>query len=47
MLETILKEGFEAMGIQPDGKSLERYRIYHDFLEEKNKVMNLTAISGE
>jgi len=47
MLENILKSGFEELGIEADERVFERYRIYHDFLEEKNKVMNLTAISGE
>ena len=47
MLENILKSGFEELGIAADERVFERYRIYHDFLEEKNKVMNLTAISGE
>ena len=47
MLEDILKEGFSQMGISADEKTLERYRIYYEYLEEKNKVMNLTAISGE
>ena len=47
MLEDILKEGFSQMGISADEKALERYRIYYEYLEEKNKVMNLTSISGE
>ncbi len=47
MLEDILKEGFSQMGISADEKTFERYRIYYEYLEEINKVMNLTAISGE
>ena len=47
MLEEILKEGFEQLHLEADEKAVERYRIYHDYLEEINKVMNLTAISGE
>ena len=47
MLEELLKDGFSQMGLSPDGKALERYRIYYENLEETNKVMNLTAISGE
>ncbi len=47
MLETILSEGFAAMGLSPDEKSIERFRCYFELLEERNKVMNLTAISGE
>ena len=47
MLEQLLKSGFEEMGIEYDARTLERYRIYFENLEETNKVMNLTAISGE
>lgn len=47
MLEHILSEGFEAMGLKPDEKTIERLRCYYELLEERNKVMNLTAISGE
>ncbi len=47
MLETILSDGFEAMGLVPHEKSIERFRCYFELLEERNKVMNLTAISGE
>lgn len=47
MLETILEQGFEAMGLRPHEKSIERFRRYFELLEERNKVMNLTAISGE
>ena len=47
MLEETLKRGFEAMRLPCDGQALERFRIYYDLLEEKNRVMNLTAINGE
>lgn len=47
MLETILKDGFAALHISPDAAAYERYRVYFEYLEEMNKVMNLTAISGE
>jgi len=47
MLENILSGGFEAMGLCPHEKSIERFRRYYELLEERNKVMNLTAISGE
>ncbi len=47
MLEKILSEGFETMGLVPHEKSIERLRCYFEMLEERNKVMNLTAISGE
>lgn len=47
MLETILKEGFAAYSLPLDTQMLSRYRSYYEALEETNKVMNLTAISGE
>ena len=47
MLENILSEGFEAMGLRPHEKAIERFRLYYELLTERNKVMNLTAISGE
>lgn len=47
MLEKILSEGFETMGLVPHEKSIEQFRCYYELLEQRNKVMNLTAISGE
>ena len=47
MLEEILRSGFSELGLELDGRAVERYRIYYENLEETNKVMNLTAISGE
>ena len=47
MLEELLTEGFKALGLEPDHRALDRYRIYYDYLEQINQVMNLTAISGE
>jgi len=47
MLENILKDGFSGMGLTADERTFERYRVYYEYLEEINKVMNLTAISGE
>ena len=47
MLEELLQSGFEALSLVPDPQALERYRIYYEYLEEMNQVMNLTAISGE
>ena len=46
-LETLLQEGFAALGLPLDETALRRYRIYADTLAEKNAVMNLTAIEGE
>ena len=42
-----MKSGFEEMGLACDEQCLSRYRTYFENLEETNKVMNLTAISGE
>lgn len=47
MLEKILTDGFGEMGLIPHEKAIERFRCYYELLEERNKVMNLTAISGE
>ena len=47
MLEETLRQGFAAMRIPCDQEALARFRVYYDLLEEKNRVMNLTAISGE
>ena len=47
MLEDCLKEGFEQLKLPLEEKSLSAFRTYCDMLEEKNAVMNLTAISGE
>ena len=47
MLENILSQGFESMGLTPHEETLSRLRCYYEMLEERNKVMNLTAISGE
>ena len=47
MLEELLRSGFESLDLHLDPRALERYRIYYEYLEEMNKLMNLTAISGE
>ena len=47
MLEETLQRGLDAMGLPCDAEALRRFRVYYDLLEEKNRVMNLTAISGE
>lgn len=46
-MDNILKDGFAELGVTVDDKAIERYRVYFENLEEKNKVMNLTAICGE
>ena len=47
MLENLLRQGFEALCLPLDALALERYRCFFEYLEEMNKVMNLTAISGQ
>ncbi|MBQ7692135.1 MAG: 16S rRNA (guanine(527)-N(7))-methyltransferase RsmG [Oscillospiraceae bacterium] len=46
-LEQILRRGLEARGFTPGEETLRRFRIYFENLEKWNRVMNLTAISGE
>ena len=47
MLEETLRGGLEAMGLPCPERALQSFRIYYDLLAERNRVMNLTAISGE
>lgn len=47
MLEKILEDGFAELGITPDAHTEARLRTYYERLTEANRVMNLTAISGE
>ena len=47
MLEETLRAGLEALDLPCGENVLARFRIYYDLLAEKNKVMNLTAITGE
>ena len=47
MLEELLRDGFARLGLEPDETAVARYRRYYESLTEWNKVMNLTAISGE
>ena len=47
MLEEILRAGLDELGLSCDEQTLDRFRRYYEILEEQNKVMNLTAISGE
>lgn len=46
-MEKILKAGLAELGIEPPAGAIENYRKYYEYLEERNKVMNLTAITGE
>lgn len=47
LLEQILRRGLEQQGLTPDADTLRRFRVYYDNLEMTNRVMNLTAITGE
>ena len=45
-MDKILNDGFAALGIMPDAEAVGRLKTYYEYLEERNRVMNLTAISG-
>ena len=42
-----MEEGVKPLGIQLSEKQLEQFYDYFQFLVEKNKIMNLTAITEE
>ena len=46
-MDKILREGFLMLGIAVSDAALDRYNTYYEYLEERNAVMNLTAISGK
>ena len=46
-MEEILREGFAALSVPVTGEALAGLEKYYALLEEKNRVMNLTAIQGE
>ena len=46
-LEEILRQGLHQQGLPADGETLGRFRVYYENLEKYNRVMNLTAITGE
>lgn len=46
-MEEILRTGFTALGLEITEEALGKLRGYYTLLEEKNAVMNLTAIRGE
>ena len=45
-MKDILESGFAEFGLELTEEAEKRYETYFEYLEEKNKVMNLTAISG-
>ena len=46
-MEKLLRAGFAALGLPLDETALTRFETYYELLEERSKVMNLTAIHGE
>ena len=47
MSEEILKRGLKDLGITPDDKMINDFKIYRDILVDWNKKMNLTGIEEE
>ena len=47
LLEEILRQGLAQRGLPADAETLGRFRVYYENLETYNRVMNLTAITGE
>lgn len=45
MIAPLLKQGLPALGLEPGAEAVERLDAYARLLLEKNKVMNLTAIT--
>ena len=46
-LEEILRQGLHQRDLPADSETLGRFRVYYENLEKYNRVMNLTAITGE
>ena len=46
-MEDLLLSGLHSMGLTPPESAASNFRTYFELLEERNRVMNLTAISGE
>lgn len=47
MPKALLKQGLTEMGFEVTDETIDRFMRYKDLLVEKNKVMNLTAITDE
>ena len=47
MLEEVLSEGLSALSIPFSDRNLAAFRRYYELLTERNRAMNLTAITGE
>ena len=46
-MEEILRDGFRELDIPLTEEALARFGCYYEYLDQRNKVMNLTAITGE
>ena len=46
-MDELLHAGFAALGLPLDAAALARFQTYYTLLDERSKVMNLTAIHGE
>ncbi len=46
-MRKILKDGFEELNLELSENQIDKFEKFHELLSEKNKVMNLTAITGE
>ena len=46
-MEEILRSGFTDLGVAVSDETIAALRRYYELLDEKNRVMNLTAIEGE
>ena len=45
-MREILRSGFAELGVPASEEAVTALEMYAELLEEKNKVMNLTAIKG-
>lgn len=45
-MRDILKQGFDEYGLELNETKIANFCKFHEMVEEKNKVMNLTAITG-
>lgn len=43
---TIFEKDLQSLGIQLEQHQIEQFMTYYEMLVEKNKVMNLTAITA-
>ncbi len=46
-MDEILRNGFDALGLPLTDAALARFAAYYALLDERSRVMNLTAIRGE